>query len=409
MKPILLPLFLFWTLLFYGQDVQIKTAQLFNPNTNDLSPFISKSEYLVFSFDDMSNLNRQNYSYKIVRYDRNWEKSDLFTSEFLNGYETNYFTDYQSSFNTYSDYTHYQVNIPNRDFSFKLSGNYAVQLLSPKGKLLLEKRFSVYDDWTEIGVNVERLNSFENKNQQVEVRVSSANFDLTQNSNESKMVILKNNNWNEKIEINDPVFATPSQFNYNQLSNVFSGGVEYEYFDTKNVRIAGLTTEKIVTDSLFNIILYPNLYNSLSSYHDQPDVNGNYYIRNASLATAGQMGNQSEYAMVHFALQDYEPAENEEICVYGAFSDFECTDETTLRYVPENQMWECAIFLKQGYYNYSFAVKNKDTGGIDYDKITGSYWQTENMYSALMYYRPWGKRYDLLIGYGEGYSRPSQR
>src|SRR5690606_21149961 len=117
---------------------------------------------------------------------------------------------------------------------------------------------------------------------------------------------------------------------------------------------------------------------------------------------------EADYIDVYFALANYTPEENEEICVYGAFNNYQCTPESVLTFVPSSQLLETSIRLKQGYYNYSYAVRDKNTGEIDYNKITGSFWQTENEYSALMYYRPWGKRYDLLIGYGEGYSRPSQ-
>ena len=45
------------------------------------------------------------------------------------------------------------------------------------------------------------------------------------------------------------------------------------------------------------------------------------------------------------------------------------------------------------------------TGKIDPSYVSGSFWQTENQYQALFYYRPWGQRYDVLMGYGTGNSR----
>lgn len=392
-----------------GQS-NIKTVQLFNPQTNDLTPVIAMNEYLIFSFDDL-DANYKRYEYQIKRYDRNWQESDIFQSEFLDGYQKNYIRDYTNSFNTRVNYVHYQVRIPNRDFNFKLSGNYAIQLLEPNtSRVLLEKRFSVFEELTTLGIKVDRINNYQNGNQQVSVEVASrGNFDLTQNQQESKLVILKNNNWNERLELNQPVFVQPFQFTYNKMDNVFDGGVEYNWFDTKNLEIATMSTERILRDDVYKTILFANSYNPDETYLDRPDVNGNYYIRSESIPNPNRADSEADYTEVFFALANYNPEENEEICVYGAFTDFQCTSDSTLKYVPETKLWETSILLKQGYYNYSFAVQDKYTGKMDYSKITGSHWQTENSYSALMYYRPWGKRYDLIIGYGEGYSRPSQR
>ena len=58
------------------------------------------------------------------------------------------------------------------------------------------------------------------------------------------------------------------------------------------------------------------------------------------------------------------------------------------------------IYLKQGFYNYILATKNQD-GSLNFGEINGSFWQTENLYQAYLYYRPFGRNYDGLIGYGE--------
>lgn len=399
----------FFAALVHAQNIQ--TAQLFNPQTNDLSPVISMDEYLVFSFDDM-DAGYKRYEYKIVRYDRFWQPSNIFLSEYLNGYQSNYIRDYRNSFNTRVNYTHYEVTVPNRDFSFKLSGNYGVQLLHPDNQsVLVEKRFSVFEDLTAVGVHVERINGFEDKNQRVSVQIASPNqFDLTQNQQESLLVILKNDNWNESLALAQPVFGQPFQFTFNQMDNMFSGGVEYNWFDTKNLEILGMTTQKVIRDDVYKTILRADGFSPDETYLDRPDVNGNYYIRNDRIPNPNNAGSEADYTEVYFGLStDYEPTENEEICVYGAFNNFTCSPESVMYYVPETGLWETHLLLKQGYYNYSYAMKNTLTGDMDYDILSSSYWQTENKYSALFYYRPWGKRYDLLIGYGEGYSRPSLR
>lgn len=391
----------------YAQD--IKTVQLFNPQTNDLTPFIRKSEVLIFSFDDLE-AGIKRYPYKIVRYNRHWEPSDIFTSEFLQGYDQNYIRDYKNSFNTRVNYTHYQVEIPNRDFSFKLSGNYGIQLLDPVSrKVITEKRFSVFEDLTQIGVKVDRMNGSTVLNQQVLVQVYSPEINLTQNPNESELVILKNNNWQEAFIQKEPTFLQSNQFTFNAMDQTFAGGVEYNWFDTKNLEISGLTTQNIVKGDVYATILYPNQFNPNQTYVDQPDINGNYYIRSSQIPNEARAAYEADYTDVYFALADYQALPDEKVFVYGAFNDYKPNAESILHYNENSGLLETHLLLKQGYYNYSFGTINTKTGAMDYNKITGSYWQTENLYTALFYYQPWGKRYDLLIGYGEGYSRESLR
>ena len=55
--------------------------------------------------------------------------------------------------------------------------------------------------------------------------------------------------------------------------------------------------------------------------------------------------------------------------------------------------------LKQGYYNFDFAVAGARGTAPDETYFEGSHYETENQYDLLVYYRPPGTRADLLIGY----------
>ena len=58
-------------------------------------------------------------------------------------------------------------------------------------------------------------------------------------------------------------------------------------------------------------------------------------------------------------------------------------------------MYECGVFLKQGYYNYQF---RQFVDGVGRTALTdGDFYQTKNEYLILLYYRQRGSRYDRLI------------
>ena len=63
------------------------------------------------------------------------------------------------------------------------------------------------------------------------------------------------------------------------------------------------------------------------------------------------------------------------------------------------EAYEAKILLKQGFYNYKYV--GKTISGWDLNLISGNYFQTENNYKVLVYYRPPGEIYDQLIGIGE--------
>jgi hypothetical protein len=64
--------------------------------------------------------------------------------------------------------------------------------------------------------------------------------------------------------------------------------------------------------------------------------------------------------------------------------------------------YEKTLFLKQGYYNYSYVTVPENQPAADafsYENTEGNYENTENTYTVLVYYRPFGARADELIGY----------
>lgn len=386
----------------------IKTVQLFNPQTNDELPVIRMgSEYLILSFDDF-NTGFNEYNYKIEHFNADWTPSGIFESEYLNGYSSDYISDYQNSFNTYQSYTHYQLTLPNRNMQLKLPGNYAVKVYTTdENRPIFTKRFAVYETQrANLGLQVERGIGSGDLNQRINVVVSSGQMNLTETPDGAKLFVMKNGNWEDHLFIDRPSFIQPSQLTYKDQNHLFEGGSEYLWFDTKNVDIAALTTERVFNDGdLHHAVLRPDFQKWNLGYFDERDVNGAFYIRNTKLLNQTNSSSEADYVWVHFALDEFDPQNGKkELYVVGAFNNWQLAPEYQLQWTDSNY-WEVALLLKQGYYNYQYAVLDTSTGKVSYSAINGSFWQTENQYQALFYYRPWGVRYDVLIGYGEANSR----
>ena len=92
--------------------------------------------------------------------------------------------------------------------------------------------------------------------------------------------------------------------------------------------------------------------------------------------------------------------DGKDIYVVGGFNDFKASKENQMIYDETLKKYIAKIYLKQGFYNYILATKNPD-GSLNLGEINGNFWQTENLYQAFLYYQPFGRSYDGLLGYGE--------
>lgn len=382
----------------------IKTLQLFNPQTNDQTPVIRMgSEYFILSFDDLDPGFKE-YNYTVEHYNADWTSSGIFQSEFLDGYSSSYIRDYQNSFNTHQNFTHYRLQFPNQDMRLKLPGNYSIKVYTnDENKPVFTKRFAIYSDQNvNVGLQTERGIGTEDLNQRISAIVSSGQMNLTETPDGATLFVMKNGNWEDHLTIEKPSFVKPSQLTYRDQKYLFEGNSEYLWFDTKNTHVSALTTERTFRENdLYHVVLRSDFQKWHLGYFDEKDVNGAFYVRNVRLVDQAKGNTEADYIWVHFALDEFDDENgNKELYLVGAFNNWQISPLYQLK-MTEANLWEAAVLLKQGYYNYQYAVLDKTTQKVSYSAINGSFWQTENQYQALFYYRPWGVRYDVLVGYAE--------
>jgi hypothetical protein len=88
--------------------------------------------------------------------------------------------------------------------------------------------------------------------------------------------------------------------------------------------------------------------------------------------------------------------------VYGAFNGFKLLPENQMIFDDKDSMYKAKFLLKQGFYNYTFATVNT-TGKLDLSELNGTFYQTENQYTVLLYYKRIGDFYERVIGVGTGF------
>ena len=391
-------IFLFVAATFSAQN--IKSIQLFNPQTNDETPVIKFGEQLILSFDDLQNSNTI-YKYTIKHLDRDWQDDGLFFTEFAKGVMSANIQDFAYSFNTYQKYTHYTLSFPNEKIQPKISGNYELIVYKDSAsKPLFKKRFCIVEDGANLGINVSRFNDGKkpNVNQRIEVIAVPNRSDVLSNLNSISLNVIQNNNFNQGIFDVKTNSVIGNKLLFQQMNLVFPGNNEFYYFDNKIINQAYDMIAAVDNNDEGNHTYLHSVWAYPLDYQYQPDVNGAFYFRRNDMGIERDANTEGDYSWVYFSLDSEKM--DKELYVLGAFNDYLPSEESKMIYDENYKKYIAKIYLKQGFYNYILATKD-ESGYLNLGEINGSFWQTENLYQAFLYYAPFGKNYDGLIGYGE--------
>lgn len=390
--------FLFISTNFFSQN--IKSIQLRPLQENNFSTIVPLGTSLELSFDDLEADNK-NYQYKIEHMTHDWKSSRLSSSQFIDGFDQNTIINVTNSFNTLQNYTHYSVRIPNVNTVITKSGNYLLSVLNFNDDVIFTRRFVLYEPLATVGVTVERSRNSKTQNTQqtVEFFINHPRIKINNPAQEIHVVILKNNNWDEKITDLQPTFFRPNQLSYTYTNRTnFWGGNEYLNFDNKYLRNNSFNIVKIIKKDVFHHYLYPFEFTPFRKYSYNPDINGQFVIRTLE---GSDSKTEADYAMIHFSMPVDERFTEKEVYVYGAFNDFKITEENKMYFDSEENIYRGNILLKQGFYNYTFATKESD-GSINTNYINGSFYETENEYTIIVYYKPFGSFFERVVGVGTG-------
>jgi len=401
------------TLLVYGsifsQIEEINPPDYINTitfrgSTNESQlPILKLGQAFLLEFDAL-NGEEADFYYKIEHYNFDWTPSQLSKSEYLSGFDNQRIRDYENSFNTYQLYSHYSLQIPNTQTRGLLkSGNYLISIYDDYDELVFTRKFMIYEDNVSVAVDIKRSRdvSVINDKQSVDFTISSSSINFTNPAETVKTMVIQNNNLHTAITNLKPQYTLGNQLIYRYTTeSSFWAGNEYLYFENKDVRAANVGVQFVDLRDIYHNFLFVNTERASRPYTYNPDINGNFLVTALDTDNANI---EADYTMMHFALQ-YEPLPlDTSIYVYGNFNNYALNENNKMIFDPESETYKTQFKLKQGFYNYKYVVVN-EKGEIDEGKIGGNFYQTENNYKVLVYYRDLGGRYDKFIGYGEGSS-----
>lgn len=402
-------LLFFFTTFVFSQIVEVNPPNYiktigFKGSTNESQlPILKLGEPLLLEFDVLTGTEPDFY-YVIEHFNYDWTPSNLVKSEYLRGFDNQRIQDYKNSFNTYQIYSHYMLRIPNEQTrALLVTGNYLLSIFNDDDELVFSRKFMIYEDLVNVGVAIKRSRDVKDidKKQSVDIVINSRNINFNNPLENVKSLIIQNNNLNTAIANVKPQYTLGNQLIYKYTSETsFWGGNEYLYFENKDVRAANVGVQFIDLKEIYHNYLFVNTPRADRLYTYNPDINGNFLI---TAIDARDVSIEADYTMIHFALQYPELTDGSSIYVYGNFNNYALEPDNELRFNSESGLYECAFRLKQGFYNYKYVMTDKK-GNLNEGAISGDFYQTENNYKVLVYYRDLGARYDRLIGLGEGSS-----
>ena len=381
----------------------IKTINFKGDTPETQLPILRLGEYVVLEFDAL-NGNEDDYYYKIDYFNYDWTPSVLIKSEFMDGFDNQRIRTYENSFNTYQIYSHYKLTIPNQyTRKLRVSGNYMLSIHNSDDELVFSRKFMIYEDKANVGVSIKRARDvqFIEEKQRVDIVISSNSIQFNNPMQTVKALIVQNNNLNTAISNLKPLYTIGNQLIYkydNETS--FWGGNEYLFFENKDVRAANSGIQFIDLQDLYHNYLFTNVERINKPYTYNPDINGNYVI---TALDVDDPSIEADYVWMHFSLLPSDYLKGKAVHIYGNFNNYAIDGTTKMEYDGANNVFKNTMLLKQGFYNYKYIVVNNDNT-FDEGAISGNYYQTENNYKVIVYYRDLGARYDKIIGVGEGSS-----
>jgi hypothetical protein len=216
-------------------------------------------------------------------------------------------------------------------------------------------------------------------------------------------VLLQNGQWSSAIKDVLPQYTVGNDLIYKyDTQTQFWAGNEFLFFENRDIRSTGNNIARIDGDAnIYNSYLFTNNARANFSYSFTQDANGNFVPRNIN---AENNEIEADYSWVYFSLSAPTFRLNKDIYVTGMFNNFSLSNEFKMDYNAEKAIYEKAILIKQGFTNYQYTVAD-NRGKIDNENaIDGNFYQTENDYFVIVYYREGTDRYDKVIGKGKANS-----
>ena len=360
---------------------------------------LNSTDRVELHFDDIeTRVKSYYYTYQLCDY--NWQTVNLSPFDFIKGFTQQRITNYRFSSIAYTRYIHYQAILPELNSLPTKSGNYLLKVFldGDTSKLVFTRALLVLDSRSSISAQVVQPFTPDTykTHQHIKFVVNLEGLNTSNASQQVKVVVLQNSRWDNAQGNVFPTFIRNNSLEYsNENSFVFEAGKEWRWLD---LRSFSLLSERVDSANIKRTDIYikPDIDRSAQRYIYYPDLDGKYLVTTYESINPYWQG---DYAKIHFnfVTPSQTPYVGKDLYLIGQLTDYNLTDKNKMQFNTEKGKYENTQYLKQGYYSYSYMLVDKsNTSKRSY--LEGNYWETENNYTILVYYKSFTDQADQLIG-----------
>jgi hypothetical protein len=387
--------------IYMSNIKSVKLHMYGNPLATPVWP-LNSNDRMELHFDDL-DANVKNYSYTYELRNADWSPVMLTNFDYIQGFSQSRLTTYRMSSVALTRYTHYQVVLPERNSVPTRPGNYLLKVFADgdPSKVVFTRRFLVTEQRVEVGAQIQQPfnGQYFRSHQKVQFAVNTSRLNLVNAMQQVRVVILQNDRWDNAITDIRPTFIRQGSLEYNTENTIFPGGREWRWLDLRSFRLQSDRVEKAdYQKNATAIFVRPDVSRADQRFVFYRDNNGKFY---PELLESLNPYWQGDYAKVQFS---FVPPGNRvipglDVFLFGELTNYGDHENAKMTYNADTGLYETSVLLKQGYYDYYYVTSEKGKGVFEISQTEGNYWETENTYTILVYYKPLGGRADELIGY----------
>ena len=391
----------------------IKTVRLYAAGNQMTLPLIhlQGNDLLELDFDDLdADVKYYYFTYELCNSD--WTPANLGQFEYLKGFTQQRITNYRFSSLAHVRYTHYQAILPDQNMFPTRSGNYILKVFlnGDTSQVVFTKRILVLDNKASVAARVIQpyAPQYFNTHQKVEFTVDVKALQSFNAGQQIKVVVLQNYRWDIAKTDLKPAFIRGTTLEYNTPdADVFPGGKEWRWLDIRDFHLQSdrVLTADYKTNST-DIFLRPDFPLATERYVYYKDLNGMSSIEAIRGVNPFYEG---DYATVYFSFAPpgNQPYAGKDLYLFGQLTNYNYTDSLKLVFDAAKGLYQTHLLLKQGYYDYTYVAVDRGNPSVA-NQLDGNYFETENVYTILVYYKSFIDRADELIGISSLDSRADQ-
>ena len=379
---------------------QVKSLQVVvNQNWQSLPVMkLNSADRLYVGFDELSH-DYHRYICHIERCEADWTTAtEMFESDWLNGFNDLIVDDYEHSINTTVPYTHYQFSLPNDQCHLKMSGNYRLHIQEDgTDEDVLTVEFMVTEQSMQLSMTA-TTNTDQDTNgrhQQVSMSIGYMNHSVVRPDEQIQTVVMQNGREDNCRRNVRPAFVNQNGQEWSHaMEYIFDAGNEYRKYEVLDPTHPTMGIDYIRWDG-DHYQVFPYISEPRPNYLYDEDADGAFYIRNSDNRENDII---SDYVWINYRLKS-DPVSDGYIVIDGQWTT-ENSETYRMTYDEDAGMYIASILQKQGYYSYQYLWE--DSRGTRRPLPSeGNFYPTENRYQAFIYFKEVGGRTWRLTAFGQ--------